>query len=205
MPVNRVCICAVVVVCAALQTQRLSATPIISVSSVTANVANNLNTPAVLAADATNYEYVTTSAGGGGGGTSWHTTAFGTTPVDIVFNFGATSSVTEFSIWDYYGHTPTLWTVKMFAGAGATGTELLSYDFSIGASGTDPPDRWYIDVADTSGVSSVLLRTRNNSQFDGVGLSEVMFVPEPSSLSMLVAGLVALLAAVMHRRTRCSS
>jgi len=148
-------LCALALACLALQSPLVLATPIIPVATVTANVANNINTPAVLIANALNYEYVTTAAGSGGGGTSWHTNADGTTPVNLTFNLAATSAITEFSIWDYYGHTPNLWTVKLFSGPSTTGAELLSYDFSIGSSGTDPPKRWYIDVADTLGVSSV--------------------------------------------------
>jgi hypothetical protein len=186
----------------ALPASTVQATPILPVSSVTASVASSINTPAVLVADAVNYEYVTTAAGSGGGGTSWYTNADGVPAIDITFNLAAVHGITEFSIWDYYSHTPTQWTVKMYSGPGATGSELLSYDFSIGASSTDPPKRWYIDVADTLGVSSVVLRTRNNSGFGGVGLSEVMFVPEPSSGIILASGLGVLLAACLRRRAR---
>jgi hypothetical protein len=173
---------------------------LIPVQSVTANVPNGINTPDVLISNALgNYNYVQPNPGSGGGGTSWYTFSDGSTPVQLTFNFPSASTITELAIWDYYGHTPQQWNLSLYSGAGATGTQLQSMDFSIG-SGNYTPARWYTDVPDTAGVLSALLTTRNNSQWGGVGLSEVGFAPEPSSFVLLGLAVVALLGYGVRRK-----
>jgi hypothetical protein len=188
---------------AALSAATASANVLIPVSSVTANAPDTFpsNPPSVLVTNAQgNYNYVPPNPGTGGGGTSWHTPAVGATPVMLTFNFAQASAVREVVLWDYYGHTPQLWTVKLFSGAGATGSELLSHDFAIGSLNYTP-QRWNISVPITGSVQSARLVTRSNSQWDGVGLSEVAFIaPEPTTSVILLVACAAWSASTRRRR-----
>jgi hypothetical protein len=171
---------------------------LIPIGSVSTNGAVDTfsgQTPAVLVNGAQgDYNYNAPNPGSGGGGTSWHTyTTSGSPPLVLTFNFSSTSAADEVVLWDYYGHTPNDWTVKLFSGLNAGGLELLSADFSIAAGGGDfyTPGRWNISFPTTLGVNSAQLLTRSNSHWGGVGLAEVAFVqativPAPAS-GMVVA------------------
>lgn len=149
--------------------------------------------------------YAAPNPGSGGGGTSWHTGDLGTTPVVVSFGFDTVGPSTisvleELYMWDYYGHSPTDWTLKLYSGAGGTGTTLLDYDFSISpgtTSGTST--KHIIDFSDVTGYLSGTLETRSNSGFGGVGLSEIGFtatifnVPEPATFTLAALGFLALL------------
>jgi hypothetical protein len=181
---------------------------LVPVSSVSANGPNTFpsNPPSVLVNGAQgDYNYVAPNPGSGGGGTSWHTPWPGWSPVSLTFNFGTTAPVDEVVLWDYYGHTPQLWTLKLFSGAGGTGATLLSYDFAIGAGNYDA-QRWNVTIPTTLGVNSAQLVTRNGAQWDGVGLAEVAFVaavPQPTSGFIFVVGCFIIALCTCLRR--CNS
>lgn len=181
---------------------------VIPISSVSANGPNTFpsNPPSVLVSDAQgNYNYSPPNPSGGGGGTSWHTPTQGTTPVILTFNFASTAGVDDVVLWDYYGHSPQLWTAKLYSGSSATGIELLTFDFSIGAQYYNP-QRWVVDLPTTLNVNSAQLLTRSNAQWTpGVGLSEVAFtataVPEASSCAAVAIGFaVSATCAWLRRR-----
>lgn len=179
---------------------------IVPVSSVTSNGGNTFpgNPPAVLVSDAQgDYNYSPPNPGSGGGGTSWHTSSSNGVPaINLTFNFAGASKIRDLVLWDYYGHTPADWTLKLFAGVNGTGGELLSHDFSINTFYVNyNPTRWDIDVANTDNVGSAVLSTRSNSYWGGVGLSEVAFVvPEPASAAMIALGCAACAMAVRQKR-----
>jgi hypothetical protein len=182
---------------------------LIPVSSVTANGTDTFpsNPPTVLVADAQgDYLYSPPNPGGGGGGTSWHTySSDGSPPIILTFNFSQSANVNELVLWDYYGHSPSDWTIKLYSGPSATGSELLSYDFSIGTGQNYDPLRWVVDFPNTYNVDSAALSTRSNSHWGGVGLSEVAFVvPEPTSMAIFIGGcfFVAIASPGRHFRRR---
>jgi hypothetical protein len=182
---------------------------LVPISGVTANGPNTFptNPPSVLVDGAQgDYNYVAPNPGSGGGGTSWHTPTQGTTPVVLTFSFTSTAGVDEVVLWDYYGHTPQLWTVKLFSGASGGGAELLSYDFSIGSHDYDAL-RWNVSIPVTLNVNSAQLVTRSNAQWQpGVGLAEVAFVaaavPEASSCAVVAIAFVASATGAWLRRRR---
>ena len=179
--------------------------PLVPIDTATTTATPSTNTPTVLITDADgNYYYAAPNPGSGGGGTSWHTGDNGSSGVELVFDFDHVSDVDELIVWDYYRHSPTLWTLELFSGANATGTTLLTHDFSISpASGGST--RHVIDVLNTFGVLSATLTTRNSSAGGGVGLAEVAFlqkVPEPSTFLIAGYGLPALALFACGRRRR---
>jgi len=181
----------------------------ISGGGVTSNAPNNLNTPAKIVSDAQgDYNYAAPPPGGGVD--SWHTNQAGgpnfgpVHNVRVTFNFNSIAGVDELVLWDYYSHSPTQWTVKLFSGLNATGSELLSYDFSISPVLNFFSTRWVIDLADTLNVSSAQLLTRVASQNGGVGLAEVAFVqaavPQPTSGLVFFVGCFAVACCSWLRR-----
>jgi len=172
----------------------------------------SLNTPAVLINAATGsggVAYAAPNPGSGGGGTSWHTGDNGTTPVTVTFDFASTTEkFTQLHVWDYYFHSPLLWTLKLYSGAGQTGTELIDYDFSIVPGAVSTSTRHDIDFPDIMGpVLSGILETRGNSAGGGVGLAEFGFttapppvIPEPSTLALLGLGTAGLVIRPRRRR-----
>lgn len=177
---------------------------LVAIDTATTTATPSTNTPSVLIKDAHgNYNYLAPNPGSGGGGTSWHTTDSGINNVQVVFGFHQVEGVDELLLWDYYGHTPTDWRLELFSGANATGTTLLSYDFSITPGSPGTSTRHVIDLPNTFGVLSARLTTLNNSVSGGVGLSEVAFyrIPEPSTFLLSALGFVALGFAGWRRRS----
>jgi hypothetical protein len=169
---------------------------LVPINSATTTSTPSTNTPTALISDANgNYYYLAPNPGSGGGGTSWHTTDPGSSNVNVVFNFQHVDSVDALLLWDYYTHSPSNWRLELFSGTGATGTTLLSYDFSISPGPSGSSTRNVIDVPNTFGVLSARLTSLNNSQSGGVGLAEVAFaevVPEPSTFLLAVLGVLGL-------------
>jgi len=173
-------------------------------SSASSDAADNVNTPAVLISDATDNGGTAYDAGNPDSGgdppdqLSWFTLVNGVTPVKIFFDFSGAVNLEELYMWDYNTVTPTQWTLNLYDGSGQTGSQLLNYDFSISPY-PNPGDSYThtLDIADTSGVLSGELVTRNNSQI-GVGLAEFGFtgteIPEPATVSLLLMGAVGLIA-----------
>lgn len=172
--------------------------------------ASTINTPTVLISDATGnggINYIAPNPGSGGSGTSWYTANAGTTPVVLSFNFAATTDIfSEIYMWDYYTHSPSDWTVKLYTGLNATGTELLDFDFSIIPGPSSTSTKTALNFANVSGVLSGILETRNNSGSGGVGLAEFGFLtepppaPEPSSL--MIWGMAGLCTMAYRHRSR---
>ncbi len=167
-------------------------------TSASTTASPSINTPAVLINAATGNggtNYVAPNPSSGGSGTSWHTGDSGTTPVRIDFNFATTTDFfSELYMWDYYTHSPSDWTLKLYTGLNATGTELLDYDFAIVPGPNQTSTKTAINFTNVAGVMSGFLETRNSSTNGGVGLAEFGFVtvpvpaPEPSSLLLLGLG-----------------
>jgi hypothetical protein len=169
---------------------------LVSLDSATTTATPSTNTPTVLITDAKeNYYYLAPNPGSGGGGTSWHTTDSGSSNVKVVFNFNHVDNVDQLLLWDYYTHSPGDWRLELFSGTGATGTTLLSYDFSITPGAPGSSTRNVIDLPNTFGVLSARLTSLSDSPSGGVGLAEVAFlavVPEPSTLLLALLGLPSL-------------
>jgi hypothetical protein len=171
---------------------------------------STLNTPSVLINHATGNggaSYVAPDPSSGGSGTSWYAAVAGTTPVVLSFNFAATTDTfSEIYMWDYYTHSPSDWTVKLYSGLNATGTELLDFDFSIIPGPSSTSTKTALNFTNVSGVLSGILETRNNSVSGGVGLAEFGFLtepapaPEPSSLLLLGFGAWGLMRSARGRR-----
>jgi hypothetical protein len=192
-----------------LSTESLVARELVPVTAVSSNGTNTFpsNPPSVLVTEAQgdyNYSHMPQhNPGGGGGGTSWHTyTSNGVPPIVLTFDFANSARVNELVLWDYYGHSPADWTVKLFAGSNGTGAELLSYDFAINTFYPNyNPSRWNIDLPRIEGANSATLSTRGNSYWGGVGMAEVAFViPEPTTFT-LVTFAIALCTMFRLRRT----
>lgn len=180
-------------------------------TSISTTASLSTNTPAVLINAATGNggtAYVAPGPASGGSGTSWHTGDAGTTPVTLSFDFAATTDLySELYMWDYYTHSPSDWTLKLYSGLGATGTELLNLDFSISPGiVNNTSTKHIIDFSNVTGVLSGVLQTRNNSGSGGVGLAEFGFLtehppaPEPSSFLLLSLGALGLVRSVRRRR-----
>jgi MYXO-CTERM domain-containing protein len=189
----------------------------IAPTSISANVDSGLfgtlNSPDVLIADAPGgggVDYAPPYAVAGGFGTSWFTSASGATPVVLSFDFSPTSStINQLYVWDYYGYSPTEWNLKLFSGAGGSGSLLLDHDFTIrdGIFEHTFQDRWIINFADESGFLSGTLSTRNSSVEYGVGLSEFGFssgspTPEPSTFVLGMLGLLGLGVVARRQKNR---
>ncbi len=178
---------------------------LVPISTATAS-SSSTNNASVLIKDAKgNYQYQAPNPSSGGGGTSWHTGAAGSSNVWVVFDFAGVEAVDELVVWDYYGHSPTNWRLELFSGANATGTTLLSHEFSItpGSSGTST--RHVIDVLNTFGVQSARLTSLNDSVSGGTGLAEVAFlrwVPEPGTALLAGLGLPGVALFARRRRRR---
>lgn len=184
-----------------------SAKEVVSITSVTSNGTDTFpsNPPIVLVTDAQgDYNYappVSPGTGGGPGGYSWHTyTSNGTPPISLTFNFAHPARVNEVVLWDYYGHSPSDWTVKLFSGPDATGTQLVSHDFSIGTGFTYDYYRWPRMFANSIHAQSAVLLTRSNSYWGGVGLGEVAFVvPEPTACTLATLAIISCIACAGRR------
>jgi len=185
---------------------------LIQPSSIAANVGSVFNNPSVLinaALGSGGVNYAAPNPVSGGSGTSWYTSAEGTTPVTLTFDFGASQTLGELYLWDYYKHTPTNWTLKFFSGSGGAGTELLDLDFTISPLGSQASTKHVVDFTDVAGALSGTLTSGNASAFGGVGLAEIGFtpaqdavVPEPSTFAIwsLLGGIGLVLGHRRHRR-----
>ncbi len=176
---------------------------LVSIDTATAS-STSINNPTALIKDALgDYDYAAPNPGSGGSGTSWYTSAAGSSNVWIVFDFAEVEGVDELIVWDYYGHSPTDWRLELFSDLNATGTMLLSHDFSI-TPNTGGSTRHVIDVLDIFGERSARLISLNDSTRGGTGLAEVAFlqIPEPSTFLLAGLGLpgLALLASGRRRR-----
>ncbi len=146
----------------------------IAADSVSSNVTDHFPV-ANLISDASGFDYSAPTPYSSGEGTSWWTTAAGSTPVTLTFDFNSSQQIGAVGIWDYGDFSPSDWNIKLFSGSNGTGTTLLDQDFSIAPILGNVSSFSNIDLADTAGVSSVVLTARNNSPRTGAGLSEVYF------------------------------
>ncbi len=176
----------------------------IAANSVSSNVSDYYPVNRLIS-DANGFNYSAPNPHSGGGGTSWWTTAVGSTPVTLTFDFNSPQQIGAVGIWDYASYSPSDWNIKLFSGSNGTGTALLDQDFSLTPNSSNNVSVFNgIDLADTAGVSSVVLTARNDGSY-GSGLSEVYFsnttisapVPEPSSAALLGLGGLAL---ILRRR-----
>ena len=189
-------------------------------SSISANVAHHTNTPAVLINAAhlsggVNYIAPNPQSGGTPGPSSWWVPEDGSRigGVKLSFDFSTTQNLRALYLWDYYYHTPTQWTLKLFSGGGGAGTELLSHMFSISANlVVSTSEKHVINFGSASGVLSGTLTSVNNSSrpgggerpngVGGTGLAEIGFttVPEPSAFALLGLGAIGLIGYRVRRR-----
>lgn len=160
------------------------------------SLSTTINSADALIKDATDISYAPGSPSSGGGGTSTYTKRPNNT---WTFDFDDVYTLSTAYIWDYYGHSPTDWTLSFFDDVGGAGTQLFTYDFSIliPDPGVEDSNLHTISFAAVSGVRSVSLYNTNESARGGVGLEEVQFggvkeVPEPSTLAILGLGLMGL-------------
>lgn len=181
-------------------------------TSITAS-STSINTATALISEATanggpSYAPGSPSSGGASPYLSWYTATAGTisTPVTLTFDFASSpDTFTDLYLWDYYTHSPPTWTLTLYSGANATGSVLLTHNFTFVPTASPNSNLKIIDFPDTLGtVLSGRLETFMNSASGGVGLSEIAFitvlppVPEPSTLALLGIGTIGL--AIKARR-----
>jgi hypothetical protein len=152
----------------------------------------DFNTVAVLVGNVSGFGDPGPNPGGGGGGTSW--AAVGNAAgkyIGIDFDFPI--ELLAMQLWDYYGHSPTQYNLKLYDATGFGGNQLLDVNFSIPAADYNPQVH-FVEFADTPAVRSAQLTALNNSQWGYFGMAEIAFhVPEPSTAALLGAGLAGLL------------
>ncbi len=152
-----------------------ASTAFIQPDNVSYTGSNSINTPDVLVGGASSVSSSQVNPSGGGSGTSWYHSAPITNVDYLTFDFSSPVDIGVLHLWDYYGHSPSDYQIAFFDGAGGTGTNIGTENFSIVPGAESTSTRHDIDLGGVTDVMSITLTPTNSSVKGGFGLAEVGF------------------------------